>query len=178
MEPSMDIERFVIRTSEDDGVYKEAVFSKCLKYRYCLSRIWDRTQQFLYWLLLNPSTADQINDDPTVLRCQEWARRKGYGGTIVYNIFAYRAKCPEEMKEQDDPTGPDNDLWIKELAKNNSADIVAGWGNDGLHRQRHQQVLDIFNATGGRLLVLAVNQSGCPRHPLYVRYETEFSGLA
>ena len=79
---------------------------------------------------LNPSTADEKENDPTIVRCIKFARSWGYGGVYVTNLFAYCATAPSDMMASNDPIGKENDEWLYKLA--NEADIVvAAWGNDG-----------------------------------------------
>jgi hypothetical protein len=151
---------------------REAVFSPCRTWRYRLAQIWDEDTAPLYWLMLNPSTADEQKNDPTVERCERRARMWGYGGSVVYNIFAYRATDPKDMRKFRDPVGPDNDDWIRKLArKSQDIDVVAGWGEHGAHLGRGAQILDIFKAENGRISALKINASGHPAHPLYIAYD-------
>ena len=79
--------------------------------------------------MLNPSTADEVKNDPTVERCERRARMWGYGGSIVFNIFAFRATDPKNMRAQSDPVGPDNDMWLRKIAaQSREFDVVAGMG--------------------------------------------------
>lgn len=113
---------------------------------------------------LNPSTADEVKNDPTVTRCINYAKRWGYGGMIMSNIFAYRATDPKVMKAAQGPVGPDNDRWLLKLAK--GADlIVAVWGNHGQFMGRGEAVMKLFN--GRELHCLSLNKTGHPKHPLY-----------
>lgn len=151
---------------------RAAIFSPCRKYRYRLAQIWDESIDPLYWLMLNPSTADEVKNDPTVERCERRARMWGYGGSVVLNIFAYRATDPADMRACADPVGPDNDKWIKELAAmSNEATVIGGWGEHGKHQERGQAIRDIFKAEGGCLQALKINASGHPAHPLYIAYD-------
>jgi len=137
---------------------REAVFSPCRKYRYRLSQIWDEGKAPLYWLMLNPSTADELKNDPTVERCERRARMWGYGGSVVFNIFAYRATDPQDMRAHKDPVGPDNDDWIRRLAQDShNVDVVGGWGEHGAHLARGQSVLDIFKQEQGRISAMKIN---------------------
>ncbi|MCF6276041.1 MAG: DUF1643 domain-containing protein, partial [Robiginitomaculum sp.] len=77
---------------------RTAVFSDCRTWRYRLAQIWDESKEPLYWLMLNPSTADEVKNDPTVERCERRARMWGYGGSVVLNIFSYRATDPKDMR--------------------------------------------------------------------------------
>ena len=149
-----------------------ALFSPCRKYRYRLSQIWDESKDPLYWLMLNPSTADEVKNDPTVERCERRARMWNYGGSVVLNIFAYRATDPKDMRARKDPVGPDNDKWIRELAAmSNKVTVIGGWGEHGKHGERGQAIRDIFKAENGRLQALKINASGHPAHPLYIGYD-------
>jgi len=151
---------------------REAVFSDCRTYRYRLAQIWDETLDPLYWLMLNPSTADEVKNDPTVERCERRARMWGYGGSVVLNIFAYRATDPKDMRTAPDSIGPENDKWIRELAAvSNDVTVIGGWGEHGAHMNRGQTVLDIFNQENGRINALKINASGHPAHPLYIAYD-------
>ena len=109
-----------------------ALFSPCRKYRYTLWRIWAPDKPYACFLGLNPSTADETADDPTVRRCIDYSKRWGMGSLLMLNIFAYRSTDPEKMKAVADPVGPDNDRWIKEIA-GNAGIVIAAWGNHGDH---------------------------------------------
>ncbi len=143
-----------------------AIFSPCRKYRYTLWRFWDCGKPYAVFLCLNPSTADEINNDPTIRRCIDFSKQWGYGGVVILNIFAYRATDPEVMKEAVDPIGPDNDKWLKEITQHPDAGItVAAWGNHGDFADRGKQVLSML----GDMYCLKVNSNGQPAHPLYLK---------
>ena len=83
---------------------RHAVFSPCRTYRYALSRVWAADKPYALFIGLNPSTADETLDDPTIRRCIDFAKRWGYGGLVMANLFAYRATEPSEMKAATDRT--------------------------------------------------------------------------
>jgi hypothetical protein len=147
-----------------------ATFSDCGRYRYSLWRIWDSAKQPAMFLMLNPSTADEVENDPTVERCQRRAMEMGYGGLRVGNIFAFRSTDPNVLYTVEDPIGPDNDAAIIESARE-SGIVVCGWGQHGNHLKRGEQVLAMLRDAGIRPHALKINQDGTPRHPLYVGYE-------
>ena len=91
---------------------RHAVFSPCRTYRYALSRVWAADKPYALFIGLNPSTADETLDDPTIRRCIDFAKRWGYGGLVMANLFAYRATNPSEMKAATDPVGVANDEWL------------------------------------------------------------------
>ena len=143
-------------------VNKNAIFSDCRKYRYALSRTWNGKKKTILFIGLNPSTADEKIDDPTIRRCINYAQNWGYGSLLMVNLFAYRATLPSELKNVKNPIGNDNDLQIIELSK--KADIaVAAWGNEGTLLNRDKEVKKILP----NLMCLKINKSGQPSHPLY-----------
>lgn len=146
----------------------DATFSPCRRYRYTLWRRWGDGPVCMY-LMLNPSTADELANDPTVERCERRSREAGFGALVVCNLFAFRATDPDVMKAYEDPVGPGNDAAILETAM--SADlVVCAWGNHGTFRDRSRAVTGMLQAQGVSLHRLALNGSGEPKHPLYVSY--------
>ncbi len=147
-----------------------ALFSNDRKYRYVLTRQWDETLPVLVYVLLNPSTADETTNDPTISRCIDIARYNGFGGISVMNLFAYRATEPCDLKKGCDPVGPDNDRYLKEISDDQK--IVVAWGNHGAFMDRSKEVLKVLE--GKNLWCVAKNASGEPKHPLYVKTATHF----
>ena len=141
----------------------DAILSEDRIYRYALWRIWDNTQPNVMFIGLNPSTADETEDDPTIRRCIGFAKSWGYGGLIMANIFAYRATEPEIIKSAKDPIGPENDKWLLKLIQ--EAPLVIGaWGNHGKFKGRGRAVMDSIP----NLYCLKMNGTGHPAHPLYL----------
>ena len=149
-------------------IYKNATISDCRKYRYTLSRTWDGKKRAILFIALNPSTADEKNDDPTIRRCIDYAKNWGYGILLVANLFAYRATKPSELKKVINPVGNDNDQHIKELSKNAHL-VVAAWGNEGSLFNRDKEVTRLIP----NLMCIKVNKSGQPAHPLYQKKDIE-----
>lgn len=153
-----------------DGVERTAVFSPCLLYRYCLTRVWRPGGKRVLFILLNPSTADHRTDDPTLRRGMAYARAWGYGGLVYCNLFAYRTPSPQEMKKAEDPVGPDNDYYIAEEAQRAEM-VVAAWGAHGGHRRRDEHVLSVLAEVD--LYALKETKGGHPGHILYLRKDAE-----
>lgn len=78
-------------------------------YRYSLVRKWDESKPHVKFVMMKPSTADPLLDEPIVAKCGRFARAWGYGGIYLGNTFAYRATVQKRLLEVDDPVGPDND---------------------------------------------------------------------
>ena len=144
-----------------------ATFSPCRRWRTLLWRRWDESGPVANFLMLNPSTADELKLDPTCARARDYAGRWGYGALIVTNIFAFRNTNPNQMKAVEDPVGPGNDAAILRAAKE-SALVVCAWGNHGAFLGRSTQVLEKLMASGMALHALRVNAGGEPAHPLYL----------
>lgn len=142
---------------------KGAVFSPDRAYRYKLWRIWDSSKPLAMFVGLNPSTADEENNDPTVAKCQRYARGWGYGGLVMTNLFAFRSTDKSVLEEVDDPIGPENDRYLAELAKS-AGIVVAAWGNDGNYLGRSNAVSSLLPM----LHYLRLNKTGEPAHPLYL----------
>lgn len=149
----------------------EAVYSDCEQYRYLLTRAWGAGAKALF-VMLNPSTATEVQNDPTVERCERRARALGFGAFRVTNIFAYRATDPRVMRAVADPVGPGNDAAILDSVA--WADtIVCAWGNHGLHLDRGNRVAKMLRATGAPLFHLGLTGQDQPRHPLYIGYDQQ-----
>ena len=139
-----------------------ATLSHCRTYRYSLTREWGSGLAVLF-VGLNPSTADEMLDDPTIRRCVSFAREWGYARLHMANLFAFRATDPRDMKNASDPVGPENDKHLLALA-NDSALTVAAWGVHGTLGGRHNAVRGMLP----RLHYLRLTKDGHPGHPLYL----------
>tara|TARA_B100000029_G_scaffold21638_2_gene21844 strand:+ start:2329 stop:2796 length:468 start_codon:yes stop_codon:yes gene_type:complete len=144
-------------------IHSDALFSKDRAYRYALWRIWDKSLPKILFIGLNPSTANEIKDDPTNRRCKRYAYDWGYGGYIMSNIFAYRSTDPKKLKTINDPIGPKNNYWLKKLNKEATLTIGA-WGNHGTLLNRGKKVINIID----ELYCLRITKEGHPSHPLYL----------
>lgn len=145
-----------------------AVLSACKLYRYRLSRIWEPALGLVNFIMLNPSTADAEQNDPTINRCLGYAESWGYGGLIVTNLFAFRATNPSDMVLAKEPIGnPANDEYILQVAAECKL-IVCGWGEVGCHQNRSEIVRKRLVDAGHKPHVLKFNKSGQPTHPLYL----------
>jgi len=130
-------------------------------YRYTLWRLWEADRAFVQFIGLNPSTADEGKNDPTLRRCIQFARDWGYGGMCMTNLFAYRATKPKDMKSFPEPIGPDNDKWLTRVAA--SAGLtVAAWGTLGGYLGRDAAVRALIVD----MQCLGYSKDGHPFHPL------------
>ena len=159
----------IIREHLKGDAASVARYSDCEAYRYSLTRIWAAGQQRVLFVMLNPSTATEVQNDPTVERCERRARHLGYGAFQVTNIFAFRATDPRDLRAAAEPEGPENDQTLVEGAT--WADhIIAAWGVHGAHQNRGPAVAELLRGTGKPLFHLGLSKEGHPRHPLYLPY--------
>jgi hypothetical protein len=162
----------VNRSHQKGDAASEAVYSPCERYRYLLTRVWDATGPKALFVMLNPSTATEVQNDPTVERCERRARALGYGAFRVTNIFAFRATDPQDMRRAADPVGPLNDAAL--AASVAWADLVlCAWGTHGAHQGRGAQVEEMLRRCGKELHHLGLSQQGHPKHPLYIGYDRQ-----
>ena len=149
-----------------------ALFSDCERYRYLLTRVWAPEGKKALFVMLNPSTADEMKNVPTVERCERRARVMAFGAFRVCNIFAYRATDPRNMRAQQDPIGPGNDEAIRESCL--WADrVVCAWGTHGAHLDRGAAVETLIRASGATPYHLGLSKAGHPKHPLYISYDVQ-----
>ncbi len=142
-----------------------AIISKCGRYRYLLTRTWDKTIPPLCWIMLNPSTADAYYDDPTIRRCVFFSKKFGYGGLRVVNLYALRATSPRELWVADDPVGPDNDQAIIDGVAGEMT-VVAYGANAKSDRERF--VYDLIYSNALAIECLGFTKGNKPKHPLYL----------
>jgi hypothetical protein len=128
-------------------------------YRYTLTRVWHPVLPVITFVLLNPSTADEVQLDPTLRRCVGFAKREGFGGMLILNLYAFRTKDPKVMMAATDPIGPDNDRVLASA----TGTVVAGWGTNADPARVAEAV-----ALLPPLRALGVTMKGHPQHPLYV----------
>ena len=139
---------------------KGATLSKCKTYRYSLWRRWDNKPMVLF-IMLNPSTADSNEDDPTIKRCVNYAKAWGYGGIMVGNLFAYRSTDPKKLQLVKNPEGKDNKTILLGMI-NTTKLVICAWGN-------HYGPPPLYLQKITKLYYLKVNKDGTPAHPLYLR---------
>ena len=157
------------RRHETGAQTSRALYSPCEGYRYRLDRRWG-SGGALCFVMLNPSTATEAANDPTIERCQRRAARMGFGALSIVNLFAWRETSPANLRRAPEPVGPETDRVILETAREAEL-VVAGWGVHGAHLGRDAAVRALL--AGLPLTHLGLTKHGQPRHPLYVAYATE-----
>tara|TARA_B110000967_G_C18323398_1_gene288617 strand:- start:37 stop:507 length:471 start_codon:yes stop_codon:yes gene_type:complete len=145
---------------------RDAIISECENYRYSLSRDWDDNKEKVLFIMLNPSVADDVEDDRTITRCINFAKDWGYGGLMVGNLFAYRTTYPKELFKTKDPEGKDNLKHIKQMIKSSDL-VICAWGNkQGMPPKYLRELTDLHY-----LKLLADGKT--PGHPLFLKKDTK-----
>lgn len=173
---------------------RETIFSRDRAYRYTLWREWTvqelsltvahdidpRPFDYVQFIGLNPSIADERIDDRTICRCTDFAKRWGFGAFCMTNLFAWRDTKPANMKRVVDPVGPENDSWLEAISKDAGL-VVACWGIHGDHRDRAKAVLDLpafrTRAEKQTIFCFGLTDDGHPKHPLMLKKLTELEPL-
>lgn len=159
----------ITRTHLKGDAASTATYSPCERYRYALTRVWNETGGTVSFVMLNPSTATEVQNDPTVERCERRARTLGYGAFRVTNIFAWRDTDPKAMRAAAEPIGPDNDAAIADACL--WADrVICAWGTHGAYLNRGAAVEALIRGTGVTPYHLGLSKAGHPKHPLYLPY--------
>lgn len=155
-----------------------AVFSPDGKYRYYLQRqVPGGGPRGAAFVMLNPSTADHRRHDPTIRKCLGFCRRWGCGTLHVVNLFGLKSTDPAQIRQAEDPVGPDNLNWLFTAVRcvvfgHDPGVVVCAWGNQGAHHDHDlaaaREILKLCQP-----VALGFTRGGHPRHPLYVPYSTD-----
>lgn len=143
---------------------KEAKFSEDRKFRYWLKRQWDNNKPSINFICLNPSKANEEDDDPTVTKCIRQAEMLGFGSIEMTNLFAFVDTNRDTFYDVSDPVGKDNDSYILKTAKKCDKVIIA-WGNEGVYKNRAEIVLKMLRKLDKKIYCLLITQENQPRHP-------------
>lgn len=145
--------------TEDNG----AEFSECRKYRYALWRIWNTEKPKIMFIGLNPSTANEASNDPTIRRVISFAKEWGYGGVYMMNCFPYVSTNPDDLIHIG--SNLTNDRWLVKVSKECN-EVIFAWGNFKIVKERARDLDLMMMFPDAKALV--INKDGSPRHPLYV----------
>ena len=145
---------------------KKAVISDCGKYRYELHREWDKEKGKVLFIMLNPSTADGLNNDLTTIRCMNFAKKWGYGGIMIGNIYPFRAKRPKDLRKwlkneevDHEYVGYDNRNHVYGMAERANL-IVCAWGCN------HKGIPEMLEYTSDLHYLELCDDGITPKHPL------------
>lgn len=150
---------------------RKATFSRCKTYRYLLEREWDSSKPKVLFVMLNPSTADHKQDDPTIRRCIGFAKDLGFGSLIIGNLFAYRATLPSDLAKAVEPVGPRNLKFLRKACRDADTTITA-WGVAHVVKKLNpEKVLKSIDRL--ETYSLGYCKDGTPRHPLYLKKDSQ-----
>lgn len=169
-----------IRGGEDDvrlgHEWSWADLSVCGEYRWALGRRWLASKPMILWIMLNPSTADHNDNDPTIRRIIDFSQRWGYGALVVCNLYPMRSPVPDNlfMGDRKKNLGPDgtNDYNIMKFTEE-AAMIMCAWGAHGQKLGQGERVRRLLINAGYELHALRFTKMGQPCHPLYLPKKLE-----
>ena len=148
------------------GVAKGAEFAESGTHRLLLYRVFDARKPVLPWIMLNPSTADDVTDDHTIRKCVAYTSRWGYGGIVVANLFTFRATSPGQMPASKAALNATEADAVLDILATHAPVVACGWGINGdLHGRADRVIARISKHTS--LMCLGVNADGTPTHPAY-----------
>jgi hypothetical protein len=139
-------------------------------YRYTLWRVWDESLPRVTFIGLNPSTANERQDDATLRRCVSFARSWACGSVEVVNVYAFRSTNPAILTQVADPVGPENTVYLQQAIARAQM-IICAWGAHKIIGYRDIEVLSLL--VGKDVYCLGCTKEGMPRHPLYVPANTQ-----
>lgn len=167
-------------------MFRSAHITSDGRFRLELAREWDARKQKICFLMLNPSIADGLVDDPTIVRDIGFAARNGFGGILVGNLFPYRATSPKELlrvyREAREGRravlgGAENDYSLRQMIRRVDVKVVcAAWGR--VHPELEWRIKEVRRLLEHRVVknkvrIFGLTQGGQPRHPLYLKSNTE-----
>lgn len=155
---------------ESDDSIAGAIFNESRTHRYTLWRTWGIKTNRVLFIMLNPSTADEVVLDPTIKKCIKFAKQWGFGGIDICNLFALRSTNPKLLYTHENPIGDDNDQWITTTATL-AKQIIVAWGKHGKLLNRSECVYNLLK--NYQLFSLNNNNDNSPEHPLYVPFSNE-----
>jgi hypothetical protein len=157
----------------DELMLRGALFSECRQYRYYLKRMWDPEKPEILFIGLNPSTANELEDDATIRRVIAISRKLGYGTAYMMNCFPFVSTDPRKLVN----TGGlhANDDWLQRIARDCKT-VVFCWGNFKIVRdcKRDERMIELFPDA----MALHINANGSPKHPLYCRTDSQLVRFA
>lgn len=157
-------------------IFKEALMSDNRNYRYELTRVWKPKKPKILFIGLNPSTADETADDPTIRKLTTFAKKWGYGGFVIINVFALRSTNWRNLLHTLDPIGPSNEMTLKSwayLCKVRGMKVVFMWGRNAIRVNQIwvKKVKQLFRENEVECFELTLNKS--PKHPLFLSANTK-----
>ncbi len=164
-----DKEQITIKYPIEKIEVSDAVFSDCKKYRYALIREWDRNLPGIMFIGLNPSTADDTQNDPTINNVIKLAKHNGYGSIYMLNLFGIISSKPEVLRSHPDPVG-EQDFYF-DIYRPYCDKVLFAWGAFKEAKERAKIVSQRFPAP----LCIGINNGGSPKHPLFQKSTLKFT---
>lgn len=144
-------------------------------YRYWLTRNWGNSSNRVTFVGLNPSTADAMQDDPTIRKCIGFAKRFRFGSLLMLNLFAFRATDPKQLALTTDPVGDREHFWNGFAQVKRGEIVICSWGAKEVqgYLSWPAKVMHVLAERGAMTRAIQLNRNGSPKHPLYAAYSRQ-----
>jgi len=141
-------------------------------HRVRLTRAWLGTGGKCNWIMLNPSTADDVSDDPTIRKCIGFSKRWGFSRLTVTNLFSFRATDPRDLRalvkvDYARAVGLNDGVLIEEATTSDL--VIAAWGTNGGLAGRAEDVMSRV-LPEIPLFCIGLTKNGFPLHPCMAAY--------
>ena len=151
---------------------RAAEISSCKAFRYTLTRELSAAPiNTALFALLNPSTANASEDDPTCIRCMGFGWSWGYERVVLVNTNPYRSTDPHDVVIPDEAVLTVNDEYVR-VAATNADLIVCAWGAN-VDIELADRTVNVLRSVGKRLHHMGLTKGGQPTHPLYLHSRTK-----
>lgn len=153
-----------------------AVISPCQRYRYRLDRDVQEEGVVIGFYGVNGSTAGEEENDQTVRKWIGFTKRIGGRKFVVGNPFAFRATDVKYLAKVDDPVGPLNGHYLREIIRDVDMHVPC-WGSrdkvPNALRYHFDMLADRLFASGKPIWTFGFTASGDPMHPLMLPYDVQ-----
>lgn len=158
-------------------LHMNATLSPDEYFRFSLTRAWINTKDRDYhrsalFIMLNPSTANNYQDDPTVKRCVNIADTHDCDRLTIVNLFPFITPIPKVLMKWTAEKLDQNDAHIRDALEHTQL-IICAWGSlvkDEILRSRAREVLKLIHVP---TFALHINKDGNPKHPLYCKSDSK-----
>lgn len=163
-------------------IQRSAMISNCENFRWSLTRRWD-DRPMLTVVMFNPSTADGLEDDPTIRTlCKRASRTWGFGGIMVVNVIPLRSPDPRDAIafmgrwrhwDMDSWAVLRNEQIVTDTVRQAGAVLIA-WGAlaslsleaEGYLTHLREEIEGAAEEAGIPIYCMGRTDGGMPKHPL------------
>ena len=136
-----------------------AFFSSCRKNRFALWRIWDGKLPVAMCIGINPSHANEEQDDPTIRILRGVLANLDFGGLVMTNLYSLISSTKEVLATEVGLV-PENDAYISAFG-DCCDEVIFCWGSTPDFEDRVAMIRSKFPAAK----CFGTTKDGSPYHP-------------